>query len=138
MLVLEQQCVRAILASFAPEDGPGLAPRAGEVSYLPAYEALLTGATPLSRVGLRLALWLVALSPLFMLGRLCTFASLAPGERTALLARLLEHNSFALRESTFLLKTAACLALLGSDSVRERSHYDGPPKKALPLAGGDA
>jgi hypothetical protein len=108
--------------------------------------ALLTGATPLSRLGLRLALWVVALSPLFVLGRLCTFTGLAPKERTALLDRLLEHGSFAVRESTFLLKTAACLALLGSQSVRARSHYDGAPqnaqpdesKKSLPLARGEA
>jgi hypothetical protein len=144
MLELEQQWAQGILASFAPPDGPGLAPRTGEVDYMPAFVALLTGAAPLSRVGLRLALWLVALSPLFVLFRPRTFMGLAPHERTALLGRLLEHRSFALRESTFLMKTAACLALLGSDTVRERSLYDGAPRaqpdarKALPVVGGDA
>jgi hypothetical protein len=131
MFAFERRWVVAILSSFAPEETsevPGrLAPKPGEVDYFAAYHALLTEGAPLAGLGLRLGLWLVALSPLFMLGRLTTFAGLLLAERVALLERLLESNVFPLRESTFLLKTAASLALLKPESVRARSHFDGQP-----------
>src|SRR5687767_13628016 len=116
MYAFERRWVLAILSSFAPEGTaqtapvPRLAPEPGEVDYFAAFHALLTEGAPLAGVGLRLSLWLVAWSPLFLLGRLTTFAGLAAAERPLLLDRLLEHRVFPLREGAFLLKTAASLA----------------------------
>jgi hypothetical protein len=139
MLAFERRWVLAILSSFAPEGSgaPGrLAPEPGEVDYYAAFHALFTEGAPLAGLGLRLGLWLVSLSPLFVLRRLSTFAGLALEERVALLDRLLESNFFPLRESTFLLKTAASLALLKPESVRARTHFDGnvdSPAHRLPV-----
>ena len=144
MLAFERRWVLAILSSFAPEGSgaPGrLAPEPGEVDYFGAFHALFTEGSPLAGLGLRLGLWLVSLCPLFVLGRFSTFAGLAMGERVALLERLLESDFFPLRESTFLLKTAASLALMRPESVRARSHYDGNPEapaNRLPVLRSDA
>lgn len=136
MLACEQRWVRAILGSFAPEGTEGLSPRPGEVDYVAAFAAFLVGAAPLARIGLRLALWLVALSPVFMRRGFTTFLGVAEPERPRLLAELLDHPAYPVREGTFLLKTVACLALFRSDAVRARSRYDGEPRPELVQLGG--
>jgi hypothetical protein len=69
---------------------------------------------------------MVALAPLWALGKLATFSTLARRERCELLGRLLVHHNFAVRELTMLLKLTAAIALLGTASVRARSGYDNP------------
>lgn len=113
-----------LLAAFAPSSGPGLAPIRGEVHYAAVFARMRREATPLAAIGLRLAIWLAALAPLWLWGRLRTASRLAPGERPELLRQLLRHRSFAVRELTTLLKLVAMMALLGSESVRARSGYD--------------
>jgi hypothetical protein len=121
-----------VLAAFAPsanganEADARLAPRDGEVDYLHVFRRMHAGSTPLAGLGLRLALWMAALAPFWLLGRFATISNLARGERTELLARLLRHTSFAVRELALLLKLTAAFALLGTPSVRERSGYDKP------------
>ena len=143
MTGFERRWASALLSSFAPEGGPGLHPRAGEVDYLATLRTMRAQATPLAAFGLRFAVWLLALSPLWACGRLCTAARLPVERRAALLARMLRHRSFLVREMTLLLKFVAAMALLGTQSVRERSGYDavGAPSKTesgvrrrLPLA----
>lgn len=124
MTRIEKRWACDVLAAFAPERGDGLAPKPGEVDYLGAMSRMLRGATPRAAMGLRLALWLVALSPLWLWGRITTLSGLAAERRSALLSQLLVHRSFAVRELTTLLKLAAAIALLGTASVRERSGYD--------------
>lgn len=127
MWAFERRWADVILGSFVVPGAQGLMPEAGEVDYLAGYESMYGAARPLARVGLRAALWLVALSPLWLGLRLRTFATLAPRERNRLLGRLIEHGSYPVRESVFLLKLVACLALFASESVRTRSGYDGRP-----------
>lgn len=78
-----------------------------------------------ARLALRAAIWLVAFSPFWLSGRVRGFSSLPRSERLTLLARLLEHPAFLVREAAFLLKTVACMGLLESDAMRKRSGYDG-------------
>ena len=124
MRSFERRWVRIILGSFAAEGSPELAPRAGEADYLGTFLGLRASARPVARVGLRLALWLVALAPIWYQRRGCTFAALSGDERQALLATLLEHRVLAVREAAFMMKVAACLALFASDALRARSGYD--------------
>lgn len=112
--------------SAAPSPDSRLTPHEGEVDYLRVYRRLLAGSTPLAALGLRFALWMVALAPVWLLGRFMTFSTLARAERTELLSRLLRHTSLVVRELSLLLKFAAAVALLGTPSVRERSGYDKP------------
>ena len=131
MFSFERRWVLVILATFAPTEGPGLAPRAGEVDYLHAFETLRTRSTTLAGWGLRGALWLTVLAPWWLGRSLATLPSLPQAARVELLAKLLEHRVFAVREAVFLLKLTACLALLGSDTVRARSGYDGRVARGL-------
>ena len=124
MLAFERRWVRDILSSFAPDGGPELAPSAGTIAYVATYEGMYESARPIARLGFRLALWLVALAPLWSARRLHTLPGLALAERQALLERLLDHRLHAVREAAFLLKLCACLALFANDDLRARSGYD--------------
>jgi hypothetical protein len=123
----EQTWAAEVLAAFAPATATqGLTPRAGEVDYISTFMRLLKGSTPLAALGLRAALWMVVLAPLWLWGRSATFSRLAAAERVELLSKLLRHGSTAVRELSLLLKFAAAVALLGTPSVRARSGYDVP------------
>lgn len=134
-----------VLAAFAPSspEARTLAPRDGEVDYLRTWHRMLHGSTPFARLGMRVALCMVAFAPFWLLGRFTTFSELARPERTELLSRLLRHTSHFVRELMLLLKLTAAVALLGTPSVRSRSGYDNvqppasvardPGRRALPV-----
>jgi hypothetical protein len=116
--------------SATPSADSRLTPHEGEVDYFRVYRRLIAGSTPLAALGLRFALLMVVLAPVWLLGRFITFSALARAERTELLSRLLRHTSLVVRELSLLLKFAAAVALLGTPSVRERSGYDTPQATA--------
>lgn len=137
MTPLERRWVRDLLGAFAPERTDpldpsgaaaagtrGLAPLPGEVDYLGVFERMRARATRLAGLGLRAALWLVALAPVWRRGRLHTLSALPVHARAAELAALLVHRSFVVRELTLLLKLCAAMALLAAPGVRARSAYD--------------
>jgi hypothetical protein len=124
MLNFERRWARHVLAAFAPSAGPGLTPGLEEVDYQAVFGRMLRGASPWAAVGLRLALWIAALAPIWLWGRLTTVTKLASERRSELLRQLLHHRAFAVRELTLLLKLCAAMALLGTPSVRARSGYD--------------
>ena len=124
MMGFERRWAKHLLAAFAPHDGAGLAPFEGEVDYLNAFGRMMREATPLAALGLRAALWMAALAPLWLWGKLTTISKLAVDRRTQLLRELLVHRWFAVRELSLLLKLCAAMALLGSPAVRLRSGYD--------------
>jgi hypothetical protein len=120
----EQAWAEAVLNAFVVDGAPGLNVKHGEVDYLAALGRMRERGTALAAFGLRAAIWMVATAPLWLFGRFVLFGTLAGAERTELLCRLLTHDSFAVRELTLLLKLTAAMALLGTASVRARSHYD--------------
>jgi hypothetical protein len=122
----ERRWLLCILESFAPEGGPGLAPRAGEVRYLESFEVLYTHGAPLVRIGLRLALWLVVFAPLWLELRPHLLPSFDVVERQRLLDRVINHPFLPLREAVFSLRLCACLALFANEDMRALSGYDGP------------
>ena len=124
MLAFERTWAVAILEGFAPSDGPGLAPAAGEVDYLRAIQKMMHASTGVAAFGLRMAVWIAALAPMWLLGRATTIRSLAPARRAELLGRLLAHRFFLVRELTLLLKLGACMAIFARPALRERSGYD--------------
>ncbi len=134
MWAFERRWVESILGTFAPADSGELAPEPGAIDFLDTFEGMLARARLQVRIGLRLALWLAALSPLWALHRLRSFAALSLPERQSLLARLLEHRVYAVREAALLLKLVACLALFANDALRARSGYDGPAGELIPLS----
>jgi hypothetical protein len=73
-------------------------------------------------LGLRLAIWLVALAPLLLLRRFATIAGLALEEREAVVARLVASETYAVRSLVMILKTMGALLYAGDDAVRARMH----------------
>jgi hypothetical protein len=71
-------------------------------------------------LGLRLAIWLVAFAPLFVVGRWTTIAGLALAERETLIARLGASETYAIRSLVMILKTMGALLYAGDDGVRAR------------------
>lgn len=124
MMRFERRWAQHLLSAFAPPSSEGLSPGPSEVDYLAVLARMRRQASPLAALGLRIAVWVAALAPLWRWGRLATITKLAAERRVELLRELLGHRLFAVRELTLLLKLCAAMALLGSPSVRARSGYD--------------
>lgn len=127
----EKAWAEAVLTAFVVDGSSGLNVGEGEVDYLSALGRMRKRGTAVAALGLRAAIWMVATAPLWLFGRFAMFSTLAGSERTEILSRLLSHNNFAVRELTLLLKLTAAMALLGTASVRARSHYDAPSYVAV-------
>jgi hypothetical protein len=84
-------------------------------------------------LGLRLAIWIVALAPLFVLGRFATVVGLDQAGREQLIVRLLAHRSYALRSLVLILKTIGALLYAGDDAVRARMNTPAPQPQLVPL-----
>jgi hypothetical protein len=83
-------------------------------------------------LGLRAAIWLVALAPLFALGRMTTIVGLAPPDRERLLDVLLASRAYSVRMLAMLLKAFGALLYGGNERVRARLRLaKAPPLIAL-------
>jgi hypothetical protein len=71
-------------------------------------------------IGLRLAVWLVALAPFFLMRRLVTIARLGPDDRERIVARLVSSKSYAIRSLVLVLKALGALLYAADDGVRTR------------------
>lgn len=116
--------VRAVLP--ASDDGrfPGL-----EGIDLASFWRRFDRAAPLPvQLGLRAAVWQLALLPLVTLRRPRSFASLSRAEQDRVLERCERSPLYALRQPLFVLKLAACFAGFGDAGVRAR--FETPPGEA--------
>lgn len=68
-------------------------------------------------VVLRLALWVVWLSPPFFLRRAATFGGLSETDREECLERVLVSRSYSVRELSMLLKMGFCATALGTPAA---------------------
>src|SRR4051812_11987071 len=82
-------------------------------------------------LGLRVALWIVALAPLFTVRKLGTIASIDESARGRVLMALLTSPVYAIRQLTLGLKAMAALLYAQSDAARVAMTK---PRRALPLA----
>ena len=81
--------------------------------------------------GLRAAVWLVALAPLFVLGRLATIAGLAVPERERVIQVLATSRSYVVRSLVMILKTMGALLYAGDGAVRARMAKPSAPAQGL-------
>ncbi len=96
--------------------------------YLPTRAAL----------GMRIAIWLVALAPLFVLGRLTTIARLPLLDRERVVAALAGSRVYAVRSLVLILKTMGALLYGGDASVRARMTAASVPASGVrPIAGAE-
>jgi hypothetical protein len=88
-----------------------------------------------ARLGLRAAVWLVALAPLLVLRRLTTIDRLPPADGERVVAALCASASYSVRSLVMLLKTFGALLYAGDDGIRARLRPPGParPNATVPL-----
>jgi hypothetical protein len=82
-------------------------------------------------LGMRMAIWMCALAPLFVLGRFATLAGLAPPDRERVMARLVASSLYVVRSLVLVLKTMGALLYAGNDTVRARMLAPGRPLSGL-------
>jgi hypothetical protein len=82
-------------------------------------------------LGLRVAVWIVAFAPLFVLGRLATIAGLAVGDRERVIEVLATSRSYVVRSLVMILKTMGALLYAGDDAVRARMAVASRPAPGL-------
>jgi hypothetical protein len=82
-------------------------------------------------LGLRLAIWMCALAPLFVLGKLSTLAGLAAAEREKAIGRLAASSFYFVRSLVLILKTMGALLYAGDDAVRARMDARRPKSASL-------
>jgi hypothetical protein len=78
------------------------------MALLPARAAL----------GVRLAVWLVALAPMWVLYRFATIEQLTAGDRERVMIGLMSSQSYAVRSLALILKTLGALLYAGDNRVR--------------------
>lgn len=94
--------------------GPGL----GALDLTAFWNELTFVAPPLLRLGLRVAVWMLTLSPLLLLGRVSLFPGLSDDEKDALLTRADSSRLFLLRQLVAVLKVVAGFAYFSDPRVR--------------------
>jgi hypothetical protein len=118
----------AASGSPASSRSPGSSPTApaqlphGIVRLHPArfFDDLLVDAPFEQSLGLRFALWIVALAPLFTLKKFCTISALSSPDRVRVLEKLLASPSYVIRQLVVSLKAMATLLYASSPQVRAR------------------
>ena len=84
-------------------------------------------------LGLRATLWLIALSPLFVLRRFATIASLSAEQREELLDGLLTSRIYAVRQLVAGFKAMGSLCLSQSKEIRKQMSTPSPVVEASSL-----
>lgn len=82
-------------------------------------------------LGTRVAVWLCALAPLFVIGRFATIAGLEPADRERVIALLVASRFYVIRSLVLILKTMGALLYAGDDAVRRRMQAPRRPKSGL-------
>ncbi len=119
----------------SPEDGMagigemGLARFLAEVMQCLPFRAAL---------GMRVAVWLVAMAPLFIVGKWKTIARLAPADRERVVAALSGSRVYVVRSLVLILKTMGALLYGGDAAVRARMMAPSlPPSGVRRIAGAE-
>jgi len=112
----EEGWARAVLAAMFP--APSADSEVREASYGPGFAGIIAEAPFEPAVGLRLALFMVILSPLFVLKRPRTFLGLTADARERVLDVLLASRIYAVRQLVLALKTMGALLYAHDPEVR--------------------
>jgi hypothetical protein len=122
--------VAAMQAIFPGESDIGLADiRAMDVDgFLRESMAVLPWR---AAFGVRLAVWLVAFAPLWVLYRFSTILRLSAADRERVVVALMSSEIYAVRSLALILKTLGALLYAGDDRVRTRLMH--PPARVIRL-----
>lgn len=121
MRAIEKQWANAVLSGFLVGElprGEGAAPPLHDVDYSSGIASLIEHGNPIASAGVRMALATIVTSPLWHWGQRRTMVEMSPEERCAILAELVDHKLFAVRELAILMKIQAAMALFKSPAMR--------------------
>lgn len=117
-LGFERRWRDALCAAVIPRLDPAALPGLGEVDIDEFWSRFTTAAPVDIRRSLRLAVWVLSLSPPLLVHRARTFQHLPPELCFRHLDVALHHRRWVIRELTALVKLVACLAYFGDPAVR--------------------
>ncbi len=122
---VERRWLAALLAAMLParRDWPGL----GELELAPFWETFSKSAPLTLRFGLRTTVWVLGLSPFFLLRRPRTVSGLSDEERDRLVALAASSRLSLLREVVMTLKLVACFAYFHDSDLEAKSRALGAP-----------
>lgn len=107
-------------AMFPPPPKSALAHGIREMHPAAFLDDVLASVPVEPSIGLRVALWIVALAPLFTIRRFATIASLGEDDRERVLERLLASPIYAVRQLVVGLKAMGSLLYAKSPVVRRQ------------------
>lgn len=117
---IEKRWLTAALAALIPANANARFPLGAlDTGAVKLSEEMLADSPFLAAMGIRAAIWVAYLFPLFVLGQLKTLAGLSPDDQDRYLNRLYDHPLYLIRQTILLLKSVACLSYLADDRVRE-------------------
>ena len=119
MTTLELRWAHALFATIFP-DRPGSHVRVDldRLDLAGAFAEAFEASPARVAIGLRLAMIAMALSPLFVIGRFGTLASLPADERERVVSSLASSEHYVVRQLTLLVKAFGALFLLRDAELR--------------------
>ena len=110
---------RAVFGTMFPGDsGLGLPPIT-EIGFDAFIDEVLDVSPTHVGLGLRFAVFAIAMAPPFVLGRVATFVSLSVDEREALLEKLMTSRTYLVRQLVVALKGLGAMHYGGHPDVRK-------------------
>ena len=129
--VAELSWARAALETFFPSDAcPALPYGIRELDIEGHLQGMRRRAPTEAALGIRLAIWIVGLAPVFVLGRFCTIARLGSEDRERTLRGLLASPVYFVRQLVMFLKQVGALLYAGAEQVREQVRVSAPGRTA--------
>jgi hypothetical protein len=120
LLGFERSFASAAFDGIFPRNAdPRLPQGAADGDMVGHFEDARSRVPPRVALGLRVAVWIVALAPLLTIGKLSTIAGLATGDRERVVVALLGSNLYLVRQLTTLLKAFGALFFLTFPGVRK-------------------
>ncbi len=121
LLAFERRWLRAIFEAILPSNADDqLSLGVADVPIDRFVDDVLEHAPGQFKAGLRASLWVVALSPLFVIGRFKTFDRLDARARSEVLRCLAQSDIYLVREQPLLFKMVACLGYGGMPAVQRQ------------------
>ena len=116
---LERSWARAALATMFPSGAHPGVPGADVIDGGESLDEVCRTVPARVALGLRAAVWILALAPLVVLFRLRTLAGLEPASRERVVLALLSSRVYVVRQLTLLLKAFGALIFVAAPGVRE-------------------
>jgi hypothetical protein len=117
----ELSWARATLETFFPSNACAALPEGIAALDIEGHlQGLRRRAPGEAAFGIRVAIWIVGLAPVFVLGRLCSIASLSGADRERVVRGVLASPVYLVRQLVVFLKQLGALLYAGADPIRER------------------